>query len=77
VPSDVIQRAIASEGGGPLSSVAAINAFDGCMHETDVAAFIVAHAAEQRVRGMFWGLMAGVAGSVALAIYLKSKGYLK
>lgn len=69
-----IQRTIENEGTGPLSAVAAISAFDGCPREVDIATFLVAFAAEQRVRGMLIGVVAGIAGSAALYLYLKSKG---
>lgn len=70
--TDAIQTAIVDEGGS-LSAVIARDAFAGCAKRTDIAAFIVAFAAEQRVRGMLIGVVAGIAGSVALGLYLHHK----
>ena len=70
--ADAIQTAIVDEG-GRLSAVIARDAFGGCARRSDVAAFVVAFAAEQRARGMLWGLFAGIAGSIAVYAYVRSK----
>lgn len=70
---DIVQRTIAEEG-ARLSSVIARDAFGGCARRTEVAAFLVTFAAEQRARGMLLGVVAGIAGSAALYFYVRSKG---
>jgi len=70
---DIVQKTMAEEGAG-LSALTARDAFGGCAKRTDVAAFLVTFAAEQRARGMLLGVVAGMAGSAALYFYLRSKG---
>jgi hypothetical protein len=69
---DIVQKTIADEG-ARLSAVIARDAFGGCAKRTDVAAFLVTFAAEQRARGMLLGVAAGICGSAALYFYLRSK----
>lgn len=68
-----MQKTIADEG-ARLSAVIARDAFGGCAKRTDIAAFLVTFAAEQRARGMLLGVVAGIAGSAALYVYFRKKG---
>ena len=64
---------VMSDETGPLSAVIARDAFGGCTKRVEVATFLGAFAAEQRVRGMFWGLVAGVAGTVTVGLLLHAR----
>ncbi len=70
--SDVLDRQIAEEA-GPVSAVIAREAFDGCGKRVEIATFLGTFAAEQRVRGMLLGLVAGIAGTVTVGLLLHGK----
>lgn len=47
--------------------------FDGCSNRARVAAYIGAMALEQRVKGIVIGTVVGVAGALAVSLYLRSR----
>lgn len=76
--SDALDQTVTDEG-GPLSLTLAREAFAGCTRRADAAAFLGAFAAEQRTRGMFWGLLVGAVGTIAVGVvlYARSGGAAK
>lgn len=54
--------------------VRATRLFDGCPQRAEIGVFLLAYAAEQRLRGFAIGAVVGIGVAIAAAVYLKTRG---